>query len=270
MDQTAPQRGAFMRPDYYAILHITQDADQDAVKRAYRERALEHHPDRNPGDTTAEERFRAVSEAYETLRDPRMREAYDSRRGGCRPGSTAHARVFRGEQARARTWMPRGTDMHLDLLLTRDEASRGLELELEIPLRRACHGCRGKGFVRREFPTICDACGGEGSVDYRHGHFRLRISCPHCEGCGYTIHIQCPECGGHGEFEMLRRVRVRIPPGVRHGDCLVVEGEGEPGGQHNIPGDMHLHLHVSPGHARPRADMVDDYWFHLLRGFMGR
>ncbi len=260
-----------MRPDYYAILCITEDADQDAVKRAYRERALEHHPDRNPGDLTAEERFRAVSEAYETLRDPHMRADYDSRRtGGWHAATASRPRTFREQRTRTRPWMPRGADLRLDLLLTRDEAARGLDLELEIPLRQVCRACRGRGSVRREFATICDACGGEGALYYRRGNFRVRTLCPRCQGQGYVSHEPCQECGGAGGFEQRRRLRVRIPPNVRHGDCLVLEGQGEPGGEYNAPGDLLLQLHVSPGAGWSRADEFEDYWFHILRNFMGR
>ncbi len=254
--------------DYYAILHITEDADQEAIKRAYRRQAMEHHPDRNPGDMDAEARFREVNEAYEILCDPRSRASYDYKRSG---SGYAGGAPFGGGgwnlHHAAHGWMPRGADMRLDLLLTRDEARRGLDLELEIPVRRDCRYCRGAGAIDLGHVRVCGKCHGRGEIIYIQGSFRVRTSCPDCGGHGYVSREICPECGGRGSFEDMRRVGIRIPPGVRNGDRLVVEGQGDPGG--STPGDLHLFLHVSDMGRRNRMFDSEEYLELLLRRFMG-
>lgn len=249
------------RRDYYEILGVERDADAEAIKKAYRKLALKYHPDRNPGDPEAEERFKEAAEAYAVLSDPDKRRRYDlyGHEGlGAEPVFTGFdADIFAefsdilgdlfgfgglfGERGRARA--RRGDDLRYDLEIEFEEAVRGLETRIRVPRLERCPTCRGSGAAERGVST-CPQCRGRGQVAFRQGFFTVARTCGRCRGAGRVVVKPCGTCRGEGRVQRERTLTVRIPPGVSDGTRLRLAGEGEAGAEGAPPGDLYVVLRV--------------------------
>ena len=239
--------------DFYAVLGVSRDADDAELKRAYRNLARAHHPDKNPGDQKAEERFKEISEAYAILSDPDKRSQYD-RFGtvlgsGGDPGfGTIFEDLFegffgggdRGRRTRAR----RGDDLRYDLEISLDEAAEGLETKLQIPRHETCEKCGGSGQETGSRPEVCGTCRGQGQVRFSQGFLTVARPCPACRGQGTLNRHPCQTCRGEGRQPRERLLKVTIPAGVEDGNQLRLSGEGEGGLLGGPPGDLYVVIHV--------------------------
>ena len=248
--------------DYYEILGVARNASQEEIKSAYRKAALKYHPDRNPGDKTAEEMFKKSAEAYSVLGDPDRRSRYDRfgtagdvPSGGAPWDSDLFADfsdllggffgfgdLFGGGR-RGAGRSQRGADLRYDLAVTLDEAFVGKEETLEIPKEETCAECKGSGSRSGERVT-CSACRGRGTVAFRQGFFTVSRTCPQCGGEGEIVRDPCSACQGRGRVRARKTLKVRIPAGVDTGTRLRISGEGEAGDRGGPPGDLYIFVAV--------------------------
>jgi molecular chaperone DnaJ len=251
--------------DYYEILGVDRGADEQALKSAYRKMALKYHPDRNPGDKEAEERFKEAAEAYGVLSDPQKRAAYDryghqgvSSAAGGAPGFDpsvfsdfsdilgdffGFGDIF-GNRARSRG-PQRGDDVRYDLTITLEDAVRGSEIEIQVPRLDHCTRCSGSGAEPKDGLTQCPMCRGRGEVVYQQGFLAIRRTCSQCGGRGQIIRRPCTQCRGEGYTRSERKLKVTIPPGVDTGTRLKLTGEGQPGQPGARSGDLYVVLRVA-------------------------
>jgi molecular chaperone DnaJ len=247
--------------DYYEVLGVDRNASDDEIKRSYRRLALKYHPDRNPGDKDAEERFKEAAEAYEVLRDPQRREIYDHYgheglqgtgfRGfrGFEDIFSSFGDIFEdffGGGFRSRTRMQRGADLRYDLRISFHDAVFGRETEIEVPRFETCDHCSGSGVEPGYERESCRTCGGRGQVTRSQGFFRISTTCPDCRGAGEIITNPCNECKGFGRVEVTKKIKVKIPPGIDTGMRLKLSGEGEAGLNQAPPGDLYVEIFVEP------------------------
>jgi len=249
--------------DYYDILGIRPHATLDEIKGAYRQLALKCHPDRNPGDKLAEEEFKRVSEAYQVLSDPEKRQLYDlygpaglngmdlGDFGGFEDIFASFGEVFEdffgfGRRRRRATRAQAGSDLRQVITLTLEEVLLGVEKELEVERRVPCRRCAGEGLEPGSKAQTCPRCGGRGQVSQSRGLLRVFTTCATCRGAGIFIPHPCETCGGHGMTRERRKMQVRIPPGVDHGNRLRLRGEGEAGRFGGPPGDLCIEVQVAP------------------------
>lgn len=247
--------------DYYEVLGVSRDATAEEIKKAYRKVALATHPDRNPGDETAVERFKEASEAFEVLRHPEKRARYDrfghagvAGNGG--PVFTDLGDIFGafgdifgeffGGTASGRRRPQRGHSLHTTLEIDFLEAARGCTRKLEIQREELCSVCDGSGAKPGTTPVTCDYCAGQGRIVQSQGFFRVQTTCPACRGEGTIIRERCPACGGTGRETRTVQLEVNIPPGVDTGMQLRLHGEGEPGPHGGPRGDLYVELQVRP------------------------
>ncbi len=255
-----------MGRDYYEVLGVSRDASQEEIKKAYRRLALKYHPDRNPGDKEAEERFKEAAEAYEVLRDPEKRRAYDlygheGVKGTGFQGFSRHEDIFSsfsdifeeffgfasGFRRQGRGMAPEsGADLRYDLTISFVEAVKGVEKEVEIQSLETCEHCGGSGLGEGASPVRCPVCGGSGHVVHSQGFFRVTSTCSRCSGRGVIISQPCSRCGGEGRVMGRRKVSVRIPAGVDTGSRLRLRGEGEAGVRGGARGDLYIVIQVEP------------------------
>lgn len=250
-----------MKRDYYEVLGIPRGASSEEIKRAYRRIAFKNHPDRNPGDKEAEERFKEAAEAYEVLRDSQKRDIYDhyGHEGLSSQGFTGFAGFddifgtfsdifdeFFGFRTRAREVPQAGPDLRYDLTISFEEAAFGTEKEIKIKKAEICDFCGGSALEPGYEPEICPACEGRGQVYHTHGFFRIGTPCPHCQGKGVIVTHPCPKCGGSGRRRVEKGVKIRIPGGVDTGTRLRIQMEGEAGLYGGPPGDLYIVIHVKP------------------------
>ncbi len=247
--------------DYYEILGVGRQTDSSAIKAVYRKLALKYHPDRNPGDKEAEEKFKEAAEAYEVLRDPQKRNIYDqfghqglegtgfSGFGGFDDIFSSFGDIFedffgfgRGRRSRSRT--QRGADLRYDMTLSFMEAAFGTETEIEVEKTESCLTCGGNGCEPGTAPEICAHCQGTGQVSRTQGFFIVRTTCHACRGTGQMITNPCGECGSAGQIRIRKKVSVKIPAGVDTGSRLRLTGEGEAGLYGGLPGDLYVFIHV--------------------------
>jgi molecular chaperone DnaJ len=247
--------------DYYEVLGVSRDASEAEVKKAYRKLAMENHPDRNPGDHEAEERFKEAAEAYEVLRDREKRQIYDQFGHAGLEGSgfrgfsgfddifSSFGDIFedffgfgtrRGRRSRAR----QGSSLRYDLELGLEDAFYGKEEEIVFNKWAACDVCRGSGVKPGSEPQVCGTCQGHGQVVRSQGFFQISTTCPACRGEGRLVTDPCFDCGGNGKVESERKITVKIPAGVDTGSQLRLRGEGEPGENGGPPGDLFVVIHV--------------------------
>jgi len=252
--------------DYYSLLQVERTADPATIKSAYRKLAMECHPDRNGGCTDAEAKFKALSEAYECLKDPQKRAAYDRfghaafRNGGMGGGNGgaqdfgSFADIFDNifgefmggaQQGRQRGNVRRGSDLRYDLEIKLEDAYHGRQVELQVDTTAPCEPCAGSGAKAGTSAQSCQMCGGRGQVRARQGFFVVEQTCPSCRGVGETIADPCPSCRGEGRIDKRKSLSVNIPAGVDEGTRIRLAGEGEAGVRGGPPGDLYIFIHLA-------------------------
>jgi len=253
--------------DYYDILGVSRSASDDEIKKAYRKAAMQHHPDRNPGDKSAETKFKEVNEAYDVLKDPQKRAAYDrfghaafeqgghpGGGGGFDMGGGGFADIFEemfgdfmgGGRARTRRGPTRGADLRYNMEVTLEEAFHGKKATIRVPTSVQCDACSGSGAQGGAQPSTCPTCQGQGAVRASQGFFTIERTCPTCQGQGKVIENPCSACGGAGRVRKDRSLQVTIPAGVEDGTRIRLSGEGEAGMRGAPPGDLYIFLTVKP------------------------
>lgn len=257
--------------DYYEVLGVEKGADGEAIKKAYRKKAMEYHPDRNPESKEAEERFKEVNEAYEVLSDDQKRSAYDQfghagvdpNRGGG-PGygqytySTAgfdvedlFSSIFGGGRrgdSRSNVGPRRGGDLEANLTITFEEAAFGTEKEFSINHMESCATCHGSGAKAGTQPETCPQCHGTGTIPSQMDFFGLGMgqTCPSCHGEGRIVREQCSDCRGKGVKRERRSIKVKVPSGVNTGNTITLRGQGDAGQKGGQPGDLRIRINVKP------------------------
>src|SRR5262245_31633975 len=248
--------------DYYEVLGVNRDADEEAVKKAYRKLAMKHHPDRNPDNPKAEEHFKEAKEAYEVLSDANKRAAYDrfghagvdpSAAGAGAAGFSTFADAF-GDifsdifgGGRHRTGGAyRGADLRHNLDISTENAAHGTETKIRIPTFEDCNACGGTGAKPGTKPLACPTCHGQGQVRMQQGFFSIQQTCPRCHGVGKIVAEPCTACAGAGRLKTHKTLSVKIPAGVDEGDRIRLAGEGEPGASGGPSGDLYVQLHIKP------------------------
>jgi molecular chaperone DnaJ len=270
--------------DYYDVLGVNRDADEEAIKKAFRKLAMKHHPDRNHGNPQAEELFKEAKEAYEVLSDDQKRAAYDRfGHAGVDPAAAAGAGfggrgfdnfaeafgdifgdIFGG--GRARSSVHRGADLRYNLEITLEQAARGTETKIRIPTVETCADCSGTGAKPGTQPQTCPTCDGHGQVRMQQGFFSIQQTCPRCHGTGKHIPDPCVKCGGAARVKAHKTLSVRIPAGVDEGDRIRLAAEGEPGARGGPPGDLYVQIHVRPHAVFTREH--DDLHCEMPVGFV--
>jgi molecular chaperone DnaJ len=253
------------KQDYYATLEVGRDASADALKKAYRKLAMKYHPDRNPGDTAAEARFKELNEAYDVLKDDQKRAAYDrfghaafENGGGGGPGGFDFGggglgdifdQVF-GDMMGGRRGGGRqraGADIRAQVEISLTEAFTGTKVPLRVPTRVQCETCNGSGSESKDRAAeTCPTCHGAGKVRAQQGFFLVERGCPTCGGSGRVVRNPCKTCHGAGTVERERNLNVQVPAGVEDGTRIRLAGEGEAGGAGVPPGDLYVHVGVRP------------------------
>jgi len=268
-----------MKTDYYELLGVARNCDDRALKSAFRKLAMQYHPDRNPGDAAAERKFKEIGEAYEVLKDPQKRAAYDRfghaafENGGPGAGggfggfSGGFADIFEdifgdmmggGGRARRASAARRGADLSYNMEISLEEAYHGKEAQIRVPSSIVCEACGGSGAKKGTKPQECPTCRGTGRVRAAQGFFTVERSCPACHGTGQIIKEPCPECHGRGRIDKERVLTVNIPAGVEDGTRIRLSGEGEAGLRGGPNGDLYIFLSVLP-HEFFERDGADLY-----------
>jgi molecular chaperone DnaJ len=280
--------------DYYETLGVPKGASADEVKKAYRKLARRYHPDRNPGDSAAEERFKQIGEAYDVLSDPERRKQYDSFGRSFRPGQGPGpgggfqgfdfggagqafdlGDLFGGLFNRGGRGAPagprRGGDVEAQVSLSFADALRGVTVKVPVDKANACPTCHGSGAAAGTAPTICPVCKGRGVTSESQGFFSINQPCERCGGAGTVIEHPCPTCHGSGRVRSTKTYQVRIPPGVRDGTRIKVKGKGEAAPRGGEPGDLYVVTHVtaSPLFTRNGDDLVIDVPVTFAEAAMG-
>jgi len=265
--------------DYYDILGVAKTASDSDIKSAYRKQAMKYHPDRNPGDHAAEEKFKEAAEAYAILADSEKRSLYDRfGHAGVKSAAGAGAgfdpSVFQefGDFAdilgnmfgfgdlfggsRRRGGPQRGADLRYDLEISFIESARGAETAIQIPRQENCESCHGSGAAPGSSPTTCPQCRGQGQVRFQQGFFTVARTCPQCRGAGKIVTKPCATCHGAGRVAKERKITVKIPPGIATGQQLRLQGEGEAGSAGGPAGHLYVVVHVQE-HEFFRRDGVN-------------
>ena len=247
---------------YYEVLGVARDADEKALKSAFRKKAMEYHPDRNPGCTVSEGKFKELSEAYEALNDPQKRAIYDrfgkSGLNGGGPGGASGARpedVFRdvfgdvfseffGAQRQQRGGPARGADLRYDYEISLEESFAGKQADITVPATEKCDACTGTGAEPGTQPETCTTCSGHGRVRVSQGFFTMERTCGRCQGSGQVLKHPCKVCGGRGALRRERTLSVNIPAGIEDGQRIRLAGEGEPGARNGPKGDLYIFVSV--------------------------
>lgn len=256
--------------DYYEILGVSRSADAAEIKKAYRQAALKYHPDRNPGDKEAEERFKEASEAYEVLSDPQKKSLYDSYGHAGLEGSgfrgfsgvedvfSSFGDIFEeffggspfgdifGTSRRSHAHGRRGADLGHEITITFEESAFGAEREISVTRQAGCETCGGSGVAKGSSREACRICGGSGRVAHSQGFFMIQTTCPKCRGEGSVITKPCGECRGFGRVRQSKKLNLKVPPGIEDATRLILRGEGDAGEGEGPPGDLYVMIHVRP------------------------
>jgi molecular chaperone DnaJ len=268
--------------DLYKVLGVSKKASDDEIKKAYRKLARKYHPDRNPDDAAAEEKFKQVQGAYDTLSDPEKREQYDAGgmfggfgggpggpgggpfgAGGFPGGGGAGGADFgdilsnlfgRGGGGRGQAQQQRGRDLETELSLSFDQAVNGAQVSVSVPKEERCTTCHGSGAKPGTAPITCPRCGGRGIDAESQGLFSISQPCPQCGGAGQIIEDPCPTCGGSGLTRQTKRYKVNIPAGVKDGARIRLAGKGEAGPRGGPPGDLYVVTRVTASPIFKRLD----------------
>lgn len=260
-----------VKRDYYEILGVAKNASQDDIKRAYRKLAMKFHPDKNPDDKQAEEKFKECAEAYEVLSDPEKRQRYDQFGHDGLRGTGMHdyshmnvndifnmsnfGDIFegffggqRGGRRSAANAPRRGYDLETTMAMTLEEIATGAQKSIEFTRQDICESCTGKGTAKGKAPVNCRTCGGTGQVQKAGlgGFFQMVSTCPHCRGAGKVIKDPCKKCRGTGTVPKKRTVNIKVPAGVHEGQGIRVASEGEPGKNGGPRGDLYCYVRVKP------------------------
>lgn len=268
--------------DYYEILGVPKNASDSEIKKAYRKLALKYHPDRNPNNKEAEERFKEINEAYAVLSDPKKREQYNrfghagingaDFQGGAGFGfdfedifegfglGDIFGDIFGGGRRSSRHRPVRGRDLRYDLDFTIEDAYYGKETVISVPKYDKCSKCNGTGAAPGTFPKTCPQCHGRGKVLHNQGIFSISTTCPRCHGRGEIVETPCPVCNGEGRERKIKSIKIRIPKGAEDGLKLKLSQEGEVPPRGGIPGDLYVVLHQKPHpiFKRDGADLITD------------
>jgi molecular chaperone DnaJ len=254
------------KQDFYELLGVQRGASAADIKKAYRKLAMQHHPDRNPGDKASEHKFKELSEAYEILKDDQKRAAYDRfghaafENAGGGPGAGpfggfgnagGFADIFDemfgefmgGQRSGAQG---RGSDLRYNLEISLEEAFKGKQTSVRVPTLAPCEGCKGSGAEAGSKPVTCPTCKGSGRVRAQQGFFTIERTCASCQGAGRVIERPCKICGGQGRVRKEKTLAVNIPPGVEDGTRIRLAGEGESGMRGAAPGDLYIFLSLAP------------------------
>ncbi|MEK7713243.1 MAG: molecular chaperone DnaJ [Deltaproteobacteria bacterium] len=276
--------------DYYEVLGVHKNASDAEIKKAYRRLALQHHPDKNPGNKESEEKFKELAEAYEIISDPEKRARYDQfghageNFGGFRPEEgfggfsgdvgdvfgDIFGDVFRGRGGRPRG-AERGSDLRYNLEISFDEAAFGTEAHIKIPRAQECAQCKGSGAKPGTSPTVCPTCGGTGQVRFQQGFFSVSRTCSQCRGEGRIIKDRCPECAGEGRVRVSKTLSIKVPAGVETGSRLRLQGEGEAGSRGGPSGDLYVVITVKehPIFTRDGEDVLCDVPIFFTQAALG-
>ncbi|NQY03512.1 MAG: molecular chaperone DnaJ [Halieaceae bacterium] len=246
--------------DYYEVLGVDKNADEKEIKKAYRRVAMKYHPDRNPDDPDADEKFKEASEAYEILSDAEKRQAYNQyghagvdpqMGGGAGFGGGSFSDIFGdvfgdifGGGGRGPGGPQRGADLRYTLEVSLENAVKGTTVEIRVPTLVHCETCDGSGAKPGSKPTTCGTCGGVGQVRMQQGFFQVQQTCPNCHGRGTIISDPCDDCHGEGRVEKTKTLSVKVPPGVDTGDRIRLGGEGEAGADGGPSGDLFVQISV--------------------------
>ncbi len=253
--------------DLYEILGVARDADHAGLKSAYRKLAMKYHPDRNPGNAEAEAQFKAISAAYEVLKDPQKRAAYDryghaafQQGGGGQQDfgdlgdifETIFGSAFGGGAAGGRSRPRRGADLRYDMQISLEEAFHGKSTEIEVEVSTACETCTGTGAEPGTSRRRCELCHGHGKVRAKQGFFVIERPCPNCHGAGEVLESPCGDCRGEGRVDTVQTLDVEVPAGVDNGTRIRLSGKGEAGPRGAPAGDLYIFLHIKPHHVFER------------------
>ena len=270
--------------DYYETLKVDKNASADEIKKAYRKKAMKFHPDKNPGDKEAEKKFKEINAAYDVLKDPQKKAAYDrmghaafnASGGNSAGGGGFHgfsgAQGFGGfsdifeemfgdfmggdagfssggrrQSTRARgSSAQRGSDLSYEMTIDLEDAFKGISKEIKIPTWEQCEECEGSGAAKGTKANICDGCNGVGRVRAQQGFFTVERTCPHCGGAGQTIKSPCTNCSGQGRVRREKTLKVSIPAGIETGTRIRLSGEGEAGTRGGSAGDLYVFMNIKP------------------------
>lgn len=277
-----------MNTDYYEILGVARDADQDTIKKAYRKLALQFHPDKNPGDKSAEEKFKAAARAYEVLSNKEKRARYDRFGHAGVDGSAAgpgfhdvsdifsafgdiFGDFFGGQRGSSRNRPSRGSDLRYVLEVDLVDVLNGVQKDIQFQSEVSCGSCKGTGGRDGAKPVTCSNCGGRGQVVRQQGFFSLSTPCPVCGGQGVKITDPCPTCEGEGRVMKKRSLSVHVPAGVDNGTQLRLSSEGEQGFLGGPPGDLYVEIRIRPHKNFVRKDnhLISPLKISYLQALLG-